>query len=169
MSDGHAMDLVARGSGIGYLLTSRVTAVGDFSTPSNGSPTRARSSDLMLPRELVVARRRDDLGAACEVARHGGRVVALGRFRAVALGRFRAVALGRFRAVALGRFRESVEGDIAPRQLLVLVEWESRADFESYRQEPALAGLQRHRERGTSAYVWQFFDQLDDLRPLLGP
>jgi hypothetical protein len=103
------MDLVTSGSGIGYLLTSRVTAVGDFSTPSNGSPTRARSSDLMLPRELVVACRRDDLRAACEVARHGGRVV------------------------ALGRFRETVEGDIAPRQVLVLFEWESRADFESYR------------------------------------
>jgi uncharacterized protein (DUF1330 family) len=81
--------------------------------------------------------------ATREVARHGGRVL------------------------ATGRFRESVAGDIAPRQVLVLVEWESRADFESFRQEPALAGLQPHRERGTSAYVWQLFDRLDDLRPLL--
>ena len=83
--------------------------------------------------------------AARVVARHGGRVL------------------------ALGRFREIAAGDIAPRQVLVLVEWESRAAFESYRQEPALVGLQPHRERGTSAYVWHLFDRLDDLRPLLRP
>ena len=29
--------------------------------------------------------------------------------------------------LALGRFRESAAGDIAPRQVLVLVEWESGA------------------------------------------
>ena len=81
--------------------------------------------------------------AAREVARHGGRVL------------------------ATGRFRESVAGDIAPRQVLVLVEWESRAAFERFRQEPALADLQPHRERGTSAYAWQLFDRLDDARPLL--
>ena len=50
--------------------------------------------------------------SAREVARHGGRVL------------------------ALGRFRESAAGDIAPRQVLILVEWESRAAFESYRQDP---------------------------------
>jgi uncharacterized protein (DUF1330 family) len=83
--------------------------------------------------------------SAREVARHGGRVL------------------------ALGRFRESAAGDIAPRQVLILVEWESRAAFESYRQDPALADLHPHRERGTSAYVWHLFDRLDDLRPLLRP
>ena len=36
--------------------------------------------------------------------------------------------------LALGRFRESAAGDIAPRQVLILVEWESMAAFESYRQ-----------------------------------
>lgn len=77
------------------------------------------------------------------VARHGGRVV------------------------ALGRFRESVAGEIAPRQVLILVEWESEAAFESYRDDPALADLHPHREDGTSSYVWQLFDRLDDLRPLL--
>ena len=41
--------------------------------------------------------------SAREVGRHGGRVV------------------------ALGQFRESVTGDIAPRQVLILVEWESKA------------------------------------------
>jgi uncharacterized protein (DUF1330 family) len=77
------------------------------------------------------------------VARHGGRVV------------------------ALGRFRESVAGDVTPRQVLILVEWQSRAAFESYRDDPDLADLHPHRERGTSGYVWQLFDRLGDLRPLL--
>jgi uncharacterized protein (DUF1330 family) len=83
--------------------------------------------------------------SAREVARHGGRVL------------------------ALGRFRESMAGDITPRQVLILVEWESRAAFEGYLHDPALAGLHPHRERGTSAYVWHLFDRLDDLRPLLRP
>ena len=48
--------------------------------------------------------------SAREVARHGGRVV------------------------ALGRFRESVTGDIAPRQVLILVEWDSRAAFDRDRK-----------------------------------
>jgi uncharacterized protein (DUF1330 family) len=81
--------------------------------------------------------------SAREVARHGGRVL------------------------ALGQFRESVTGDITPRQVLILLEWESRAAFESYRQDPALVDLHPHREQGSSAYVWHLFDRLDDLRPLL--
>ncbi len=78
-----------------------------------------------------------------------------------------AVAKHGGRVVALGRLRESVAGDIAPRQVLILVEWESQAAFESYRNDPALADLHPHRERGTSGYVWQLFERLDDLRPLL--
>lgn len=78
-----------------------------------------------------------------EVERHGGRVV------------------------ALGRFREGLAGDIQPRQVLILVEWSTREAFESYRTDPALADLHPHRERGTSRYVWQLFDRLSDLRPLL--
>jgi uncharacterized protein (DUF1330 family) len=77
------------------------------------------------------------------VARHGGRVV------------------------ALGRFREAAEGDIEPRQVLIVVEWESPEAFEGYRDDPALADLHPHREQGTSGYVWHLFDRLDDLRPLL--
>jgi heme-degrading monooxygenase HmoA len=69
--------------------------------------------------------------------------------------------------VALGRFRESLTGDIEPRQVLILVEWSSREAFDSYRADPALADLHPHRERGTSGYVWQLFDRLSDLRPLL--
>ena len=71
------------------------------------------------------------------------------------------------RVVALGRFRESLTGQIEPRQVLILVEWESRAALESYRADPALADLHPHREHGSAAYIWHVFDRLDDLRPLL--
>ena len=71
------------------------------------------------------------------------------------------------RVVALGRFREGLTGDVEPRQVLILVEWSSREAFESYRTDPALSDLHPHRERGTSHYVWQLFDRLTDLRPLL--
>jgi uncharacterized protein (DUF1330 family) len=81
--------------------------------------------------------------SAAEVERHGGRVV------------------------ALGRFRESMAGDVEPRQVLILVEWSSREAFQSYIDDPALADLHIHREQGTSRYVWQLFDRLTDLRPLL--
>lgn len=71
------------------------------------------------------------------------------------------------RVVALGKFREAQAGDIAPRQVLILVEWASRAAFESYLTDPALTDLHPHREAGASAYIWHLFDKLDDLRPLL--
>lgn len=80
-----------------------------------------------------------------EVAAHGGRVV------------------------ALGDFRESVAGQVAPRRVMVLVEWESQAAFDGYRTDPALTELHAHRERGTANYVWHLFRRLDDLRPILKP
>ena len=81
--------------------------------------------------------------SAQEVQAHGGKVVALGKFRAVAAG------------------------DIEPRTVLILVEWESKEAFDSYCDDPKLAELHRHREDGTSAYVWHVFDKLNDLRPIL--
>ena len=78
-----------------------------------------------------------------EVAKHGGRVV------------------------ALGQFKQSVTGDIAPRKVLILVEWDSQEAFDSYRDDPELADLHTHRENGSSSYIWHLFDRLDDLRPLL--
>jgi uncharacterized protein (DUF1330 family) len=81
--------------------------------------------------------------SAAEVESHGGRVV------------------------ALGRFREHLLGDVEPRQVLILVEWSSRDAFESYLNDRALSDLHLHRERGAGRYVWQLFDRLDDLRPLL--
>lgn len=81
--------------------------------------------------------------SAKEVANHGGRVV------------------------ALGSLSDAVLGDVAPRGVMILVEWSSRAAFESYRDDPALADLHPHREKGAGNYVWWLFDKLEDLRPIL--
>lgn len=81
--------------------------------------------------------------SAREVARHGGRVV------------------------ALGKFREAQLGDIEPRSVMILVEWESREAFQGYVDDPALADLHPHRVNGTRDYIWHLFDKLEDLRPIL--
>jgi len=81
--------------------------------------------------------------SADEVAAHGGRVV------------------------ALGKYREAARGDIEPRQVLILVEWESKQAFDSYCDDPALSDLHPHRENGTRDYIWHLFDKLEDLRPIL--
>jgi uncharacterized protein (DUF1330 family) len=81
--------------------------------------------------------------SAREVAAHGGRVVAIGKFRAAATG------------------------SIEPRSVLILVEWASMEAFESYRDDPALTDLHPHRVNGTSNYIWHLFDKLEDLRPVL--
>ena len=71
------------------------------------------------------------------------------------------------RVVALGKFRESAAGSIEPRTVLILVEWESREAFDSYSSDPALSDLHPHRINGTSNYIWHLFDKLEDLRPIL--
>lgn len=71
------------------------------------------------------------------------------------------------RVVALGKFRESVTGDIEPRSVMIVVEWESRQAFDNYCNDPALADLHPHRVNGTEGYVWHLFDKLEDLRPVL--
>jgi uncharacterized protein (DUF1330 family) len=71
------------------------------------------------------------------------------------------------RLVSLGKFNEAVAGDISPRTVLVLVEWQSKEAFASYCDDPKLADLHPHREKGTSNYIWHLFDKLEDLRPIL--
>ncbi len=71
------------------------------------------------------------------------------------------------RVVALGKFRESAAGGILPRNVLILVEWQSKEAFDSYCNDPKLADLHPHRINGTTDYVWHLFDKLEDLRPLL--
>jgi len=71
------------------------------------------------------------------------------------------------RVVALGKFRESAAGEIKPRAVLILVEWTSKEAFDSYCSDPKLADLHPHRVKGAEDYVWHLFDKLEDLRPLL--
>lgn len=71
------------------------------------------------------------------------------------------------RVVALGKFHEAAVGDIAPRNVLILVEWNSKKAFDSYCNDPALADLHPHRVNGTDGYIWHLFEKLEDLRPIL--
>ena len=77
------------------------------------------------------------------VGKHGGTVTALGRLAGAAEG-----------------------GDTAPRQVMVLVEWPSRAAFDAFVADPSHEDLHPLREHGTERYLWWLFDRLDDLRPL---
>ena len=95
--------------------------------------------DIVDREEYLAYSRR----SAREVAAHGGKLV------------------------ALGRFREAQQGDIDPRQVLILVEWESRDAFQHYLDDPAIADLHPQREKGTGNYIWHLFDRLEDLRPIL--
>ena len=71
------------------------------------------------------------------------------------------------RVVALGKFRESEAGNIEPRNVMIVVEWKSREAFDNYCDDPELADLHPHRVNGTSDYIWHLFDKLEDLRPIL--
>ena len=71
------------------------------------------------------------------------------------------------RVVALGKFREQVAGDETPRRVMILVEWRSLEAFRHYCDDPELADLHPHRETGTADSIWQLFDRLEDLRPIL--
>jgi uncharacterized protein (DUF1330 family) len=71
------------------------------------------------------------------------------------------------RVIALGKFRESAAGTIEPRTVLIVVEWESKEAFDRYCNDPALSKLHPHRINGTSNYIWHLFDKLEDLGPIL--
>jgi uncharacterized protein (DUF1330 family) len=71
------------------------------------------------------------------------------------------------RVVALGKFREAVAGEIKPRNVMILVEWMSKEAFDGYRNDPNIADLHPHREKGAGDYIWHLFDKLEDLRPIL--
>ena len=71
------------------------------------------------------------------------------------------------RVVALGRFAGAEASDGAePRQVMVLVEWESPEAFQGFVDDPAHVDLHPLRENGTRNYLWWAYDKLDDLRPL---
>ena len=71
------------------------------------------------------------------------------------------------RVVALGKFREAAAGDIKPRTVMILVEWASKTAFDSYCDDPKIADLHGHREKGARDYIWHLFDKVEDLRPIL--
>lgn len=71
------------------------------------------------------------------------------------------------RVVALGKFREAAAGDIKPRAVMILVEWASEDAFDNYCNDPELADLHPHREKGACDYIWHLFDKLEDLRSIL--
>ncbi len=77
------------------------------------------------------------------VERHGGKVVALGQLAGTAVG-----------------------DKVPARQVMVLVEWSSRASFDAFLADPDLADLHPLREDGTENYLWWLYDRLQDLRPL---
>ena len=81
--------------------------------------------------------------SATEVAAHGGKVV------------------------ALGKFREAAAGGIEPRSVMIVVEWASKEAFDGYCNDPKIADLHPHRVNGTQDYIWHLFDKLEDLRPIL--
>ena len=71
------------------------------------------------------------------------------------------------RVVALGKFRKAAAGNIQPRSVMIIVEWASKAAFDDYCNDPKIADLHPHREKGTDNYIWHLFDKLEDLRLIL--
>ncbi|MCA0170691.1 DUF1330 domain-containing protein [Bacillus sp. RAR_GA_16] len=71
------------------------------------------------------------------------------------------------KVVAYGKLHSSPEGDIAPRQVMMLVEWESKEGIYNYVNDPNLEDLHPHRELGVDDFVWHLFEKLEDLRPVL--
>ena len=60
-----------------------------------------------------------------------------------------------------------LQGDTAPRQAMVLVEWPSREAFQAFLDDPENEDLHPLRENGTRNYLWWAYERLEDLRPLL--
>lgn len=80
------------------------------------------------------------------VGKHGGRVVALGK---------------------LADDAPVQQGDAAPREAMVLVEWPSAEALQAFLDDPDHAELHPLRENGTRNYLWWAYERLEDLRPLL--
>jgi uncharacterized protein (DUF1330 family) len=77
-----------------------------------------------------------------------------------------AVAKHGGRVAALGVLDDALAGDAEPRRVMILVEWPSRESFQAFLDDPELADLHPLREDGTRNYLWWLYESLDDLRPL---
>jgi uncharacterized protein (DUF1330 family) len=95
----------------------------------------------LAPNDEYRAYARESVGAT---ARHGGHVVAMGRLAGTVGG----------------------GGDTGARHVMILVEWPSRAAFDAFLDDPALADLHERRAGGTAGYLWWLYDRLEDLGPL---
>jgi uncharacterized protein (DUF1330 family) len=78
-----------------------------------------------------------------------------------------AVAKHGGRVVALGRLDDALAGDVEPRRVMILVEWPSKISFRAFLDDPELADLHPLREGGTRNYLWWTYERLEDLRPIL--
>jgi uncharacterized protein (DUF1330 family) len=77
-----------------------------------------------------------------------------------------AVAKHGGRVVALGRLDDDLAGDAEPRSVMILVEWPSREAFQDFLDDPELADLHPLREEGTRNYLWWTYERLENLRPI---
>lgn len=88
-------------------------------------------------------------------------------YRAYAREAEKAIARHGGKVVALGDLLSSPQGDIKPRRVLMLVEWESKQSIRGYLEDPELTHIHPHRENGVEDFVWHLFEKLEDLRPVL--
>ncbi|MFE8699377.1 DUF1330 domain-containing protein [Cytobacillus sp. FJAT-54145] len=71
------------------------------------------------------------------------------------------------KVVAVGNLDSSPVGDIDPRQVLLLVEWESKKSISAFLSDPEMEEYHQYREKGLDNFVWHLFEKLEDLRPVL--
>ena len=79
-----------------------------------------------------------------------------------------AVAKHGGRVIALGHLEDALAGDAEPRRVMILVEWPSRESFDAFLDDPEHEDLHPLREGGTENYLWWTYERLEDLRPLFG-
>ncbi|MCL6573133.1 MAG: DUF1330 domain-containing protein [Bacillus sp. (in: Bacteria)] len=71
------------------------------------------------------------------------------------------------KVVAIGKLASSPVGDIEPRQVLLLLEWESKKAISSFLDDPEMEEFHPYRNKGLDNFVWHVFEKLEDLQPLL--
>ena len=69
--------------------------------------------------------------------------------------------------IALGKLESSPVGDIEPREVMMLVQWESKQGIANYINDPEVATIHPHREKGVGDFVWHLFESASDFRAVL--
>ncbi len=79
-----------------------------------------------------------------------------------------AVAKHGGKVVALGALEEALQSDpgTEARTVMILVEWSSQESFRAFLDDPELKDLRLLREGGTCNYLWWIYERLEDLRSL---